>query len=221
MLQLPKTRVGGFFAACLLILIYFPPQTGWAKGAACPSYEQLQPLLNSERIESCFGSYGVEVLRQEGRLRVSSLYSLEGGRRVTRTLAISEFSAALPDSLDDAYQAIRAGASMGATLQAAGWRVEKRQRFLGELDMAKASACFSGPVEPQDQQSLAVQVYDLYVVRERESVLFAQLAELHDPRYLTLPDLQQIDAATARQLQQPDADSEQMLQQLAEVCTLP
>ncbi len=40
-----------------------------AKGAHCPAWPELQPMLNSERITACFGSYGVEVLQQEGNLR--------------------------------------------------------------------------------------------------------------------------------------------------------
>jgi len=87
--------------------------------------------------------------------------------------------------------------------------------------LSKASGCFSSPPEPECGQNLAVQVYDLYAIKGKEVVRFALLAELHDPRYLTLPDLQHIYAATAGQLQQPDADSKQMLRQLAEVCAQP
>jgi len=221
MLPLRKIRSGAYFTGYLLLVVLYPPQTSWAKGSGCPAYEQLRPLLNSERIQSCFGSYGIEVLSQGGNLRVSSLYSLDGEQRVTRTLAISKFASELPDSLEDAYQAIRAGASMGATLESAGWRVVKHQRYLGELALSKASACLSSPPELQVQQRLAVQVYDLYAKREHETIRFALLAELHDPRYLTLPDLQHIYSATARQLHKPDPASEQLLEQLAGVCSLP
>lgn len=203
----------------LLLLCWVGPV--WSKAPTCPAYEQLRPLLNSERIRSCFGSYGVEVIHQDSRLRVSSLYSLEGEERITRTLAISEFTSDLPASLNEAYKAIRAGASMGATLEDAGWRVEKRQRYSGEVAASAALGCLSNPPEPEAQSLLAVQVYDLYVVREEEVVRFALLAELHDPRYLTLPDLQQIHGPVAPQLQQADAGSEQLLQALAEVCVLP
>ncbi len=221
MLPLRKIRSGALIAGCVVVATFCMPQTTWAKGLACPDYEQLRPLLNSERIEICFGSYGVEVLRQDGNLRIASLYSLEGDERITRTLAVSEFASNLPDTLDTAYRAIRAGATMGATLEAAGWQVEKRQRYSGEVARSKASGCLSGPPDPQAQQSLAVQVYDLYAVREHEVVRFALLAELHDPRYLTLPDLQHLHAATDVQPQKPDAASKQLLHALAEACVLP
>jgi len=207
------------FLLPLGLLLLASVQPVWSKAPSCPSYEQLRPLLNSERIRSCFGSYGVEVIHQDDQLRVSSLYSLDGEERITRTLAISEFASSLPASLNEAYQAIRAGASMGATLEDAGWRVEKRQRYSGEVAASAALGCLSNPPELEAQSMLALQVYDLYVVREQEVVRFALLAELHDPRYLTLPDLQQI--LGVPKLQQTDVDSKQLMQALTEVCVVP
>jgi hypothetical protein len=190
----------------------------WAKDDACPAHEQLRPLLNSERIQSCFGSYGVEVLEQQGNLRISSLYSLAAEIRITRTLAISEFASDLPEDLQPVYQAIRAGASMGSSLEAAGWRVEKRHRYFGEVPVSDAFRCMSGLPESHPVRILAVQVYDLYVLREDEEVRFALLAELHDPRYLTLQDLQQIYDGLVGQLQKADEASNLMLQRAAQVC---
>jgi len=175
-------------------------------------------MLNSERIESCFGSYGVEIVEQQGNLRISSLYTLAADIRITRTLAISEFASDLPASLETAYQAIRAGSSMGATLQASGWRVDKRQRYLGEVPARDAWRCMSGQAESGAGEMLAVQVYDLYVVSATETVRFALLAELHDPRYLTLTDLQQIDGRPPGDLPKPDEVLQQLLGQAAPFC---
>ena len=194
--------------------------TAWAKDEACPPYDQLRPLLNSERIQSCFGSYGVEVLEQQGNLRISSLYSLAAEIRITRTLAISEFATDLPENLQATYQAIRAGASMGSSLEAAGWRVEKRHRYFGEVPVSEAFRCMSGLPEDHPQQMLAVQVYDLYVLRESEEVRFALLAELHDPRYLSLQDLLQIYAGLVGKLSNADEASKLMLQRAAQVCAI-
>ncbi len=202
-------------AWCLLML----PGSGgvFAKDPACPAYEQLRPLLNSERIQACFGSYGVEVLEQQGNLRISSLYSLAADMRITRTLAISEFATDLPETLQTPYQAIRDGASMGATLEAAGWRVKKRNRYFGEVPVSTSFRCMSGlPVD--STQVLAVQVYDLWVLRNGQEVHFALLAELHDPRYLTLQDLQRIYPAMINELQPVDPASERLLQQAMRVC---
>jgi len=212
-----SNRAGVLLTSCLLLVSCAAHQDR-PEGAACPTYEQLRPMLNSERIESCFGSYGVEVVEQQGNLRISSLYSLAADIRTTRTLAISEFATDLPPSLDTAYQAIRVGASMGATLQAKGWRVDKRQRFLGEVPARDVGRCMSGWAESWAGEMLAVQVYDLYVVKPTETVRFALLAELHDPRYLTLTDLQRIDGELPDSMQAPDAAWLQLLQQAAPIC---
>ena len=226
--------------AALLLLFWVNP--GWSKAPACPAYEQLRPLLNSERIESCFGSYGVEVLEQQGNLRISSLYSLAGSTpapsrergslphvggseaadtpadsRITRTLAISEFATDLPKTLQAPYQAIRDGASMGATLEAAGWRVDKRHRYLGEVPIRTTSGCISD-LPTETTQPWAAQVYDLWVLHDGKEVRFALLAELHDPRYLTLQDLQRIYPAMINEPQPVDPAFERLLQQARRVC---
>jgi hypothetical protein len=218
-------------AGCLLLLVFC---TGLlAKAPACPGYEEMRPMLNSQRIASCFGSYGVDVLKQEDKLRISSLYSRESQGAVTRTLAISEFAVEkpgeLPPGLQAAYQAIRDGASMGATLEAAGWQVEKRDRFIGQLPEGDVLACLSGwPQAPAEsypgQAALAVQVYDLYARRGDAAVRFALLAEIHDPRYLDLHDLQSLAGAsvqtpeTSAQLDHADPDSTAILHDLAGFC---
>jgi hypothetical protein len=192
-----------------------------ARAETCPANDQLRPLLNSERIQSCFGSYGVEVLEQSGSLRISSLYSLDGEQRITRTLAISEFATEMPDDLQPVYRAIRDGASMGSTLEAAGWRVDKRHRYFGEIPISSAFRCMSGLPESAPRQELAAQVYDLYVVRGEREFRFALLAELHDPRYLTLQDLQQIYDGLVGQLSIEDDATRAMLQRAAAVCAKP
>jgi len=210
-----------FAAGCLLLMLLQSTDTALAKAETCPANDQLRPLLNSERIQGCFGSYGVEVLEQTGSLRISSLYSLDGEQRITRTLAISEFAREMPKDLQPIYQSIRDGASMGSTLETAGWRVEKRHRYFGEVPISDAFRCMSGLPESDPNQLLAVQVYDLYVVRGQQTVRFALLAELHDPRYLNLQDLQQIYDGLVEQLSIEDDASRAMLRRAAAVCARP
>jgi hypothetical protein len=154
-------------------------------------------------------------------LRISSLYSLDGEQRITRTLAISEFAREMPEDLQPVYQSIQDGASMGSSLEAAGWRVEKRHRYFGEVPISNAFRCMSGLPESDSNQVLAVQVYDLYVARGQQKIRFALLAELHDPRYLTLPDLRQIYDGRVEQLSIEDDASRAMLQRAAAVCAKP
>jgi hypothetical protein len=42
-------------------------------------------ILNSERIEQTFGSYGIDVIASDALLRVSNLYSRHDGEKITRT----------------------------------------------------------------------------------------------------------------------------------------
>ena len=44
--------------------------------------EQPRELLNSERIEQQFGSYGIDVLESDAEMRVSNLYSLSGQQKI-------------------------------------------------------------------------------------------------------------------------------------------
>ena len=59
-----------------------------ANTTAKVTIEELRPLLNSERIERKFGSYGIDVLRNDDAVRMSNLYSLRDGEKICRTFAV-------------------------------------------------------------------------------------------------------------------------------------
>lgn len=80
-------------------------------------------MLNSERIEATFGSYGVQADSCSEALRVSHLFSRHGQRRVTRTLALVQFEQPVPEALREPHGVVvDQGSSLGATLQAHGER---------------------------------------------------------------------------------------------------
>ena len=54
--------------------------------ASLPAFAQ---ILNSERIEQTFGSYGIDVVFSDSSLRISNLYSMESGAPVTRSRTIA------------------------------------------------------------------------------------------------------------------------------------
>lgn len=149
--------------------------------------------LNSERIEARFGSYGVEILEQNAARRVTCLYSGSGAARRCRTLAIVRFADPPPAPLVDELADIRAGASLGATLAAGGWRVEKVNRYLGEIAadsaIAHSAVAYFSPIEAT---GLAVHIYDLNARRGAERLPVAALLEIHDPAYLGAGDVQKI-----------------------------
>ncbi len=147
------------------------------------------PLLNSERIEQAFGSYGVEVLMSDIRGRISSLYSSDDGIRTTRTLAVVAWDPLAPASLADAHAAILGGASIGATLEAAGWVVVKANYYYGETP---ASEDVSRLMRIPQGTMLATHGYGLAVARDGEQYGYATIVEIHHPDYLDLETVESI-----------------------------
>ena len=147
------------------------------------------PPLNSERIEQVFGSYGVEVLMSDTSGRMSSLYSTDDGIRTTRTLAVVAWDPLAPASLADAHAAILGGASIGATLEAAGWAVVKRNYYFGET---AASEQVSRLMRIPEGTMLATHGYGLAVVEEDQLFGYATIVEIHHPDYLDLESVENI-----------------------------
>jgi len=156
---------------------------------ATPSEAELRPLLNSERIARKFGSYGIDVLESDARVRVSNLYSLHQGSKICRTFAVVHF----PESIENAYlvehEAILSGQSIGAVFAQHGWTIEKINRYLGVLHSTDPVAGLMGEITPQP---LAVHLYDFRVSKPGTSLIYASIAEVHHPDYLSVADLQRI-----------------------------
>ncbi len=149
----------------------------------------LGPLLNSERIAMEFGSYGIDVLESDARVRVSNLYSLHQGIKICRTFAVVHF----PESIENAYsvehEAILSGLSIGAVFAQHGWTIEKINRYFGVLHSTDRVAGLMGEIAPQP---LAVHLYDFKVSKRGTSLTYATIAEVHHPDYLSVADLQSI-----------------------------
>lgn len=150
------------------------------------------PLLNSERIRMRYGSYGIEVLHDDGRLRVSDLYSLSRGARITRTMAVVSYAEVVPEPLRHQHQQVQAGGSIGETFKTAGWHVSKRNVYLGELEPSDNLAPVYALMDDIAPGPLAIHLYELWVDRPGERYRYATIAEIHHPDYLRLADLQQL-----------------------------
>lgn len=150
------------------------------------------PLLNSERIEAAYGSYGIEVLEANGHERVTNLYSTESGRRTTRTWAEVRFMAPLDDAVREEHAIVIAGGSIGEVFRAHGWTVSKRNLRIGRetLDGSRQDVAdlmrLATPVE------LAVHEYAFVVGRDGREIEYAVITERHHPGYLTVADLRRI-----------------------------
>jgi hypothetical protein len=149
-------------------------------------------LLNSERIEQTYGSYGVEVLRNETLRRESSLYSGAGDTKTTRTYAVVGFQVEPRSAYAQEHTLIEAGGSIGATFRRAGWAIDKRHLFIGELEMPDTYATIGELMRIDLPKSLATHVYLLIVTKDKRSFTYATISEIHHPDYLSAADLNAI-----------------------------
>ena len=172
---LRRARAG----AAALVLIFAPiAGLGQHGDGIAPAQE----LLNSERIEASFGSYGVDVLSSDASLRVSSLYSLDASGKTTRTFAVVLYPEDVAPELGAAHAAILAGGSIGSTLRAEGWNVIKTHRYFGEIP---STARLGRLMRIGGTVALALHVYVLEAARTDARLEYATLAEIHHPDHLT------------------------------------
>ena len=178
-------------------LTQFPPAVHAVMLSACAA----EPvLLNSERIEQRFGSYGIEVLASEAGLRRSSLYSLSGDKPVCRTYAVVRFADQLDERCHEEHAKVLAGNSIGAIFRSHGWDVHKQTMYIGHLDLPQEQSSISELMHAGGDNRLALHVYQLLLVKEERVFEYATIIETHHPDYLSetkLLDLYEYDAATA------------------------
>ena len=169
---LPRSRLGSALSILLISGTYAVDLAGAA--------------LNSDLIRTRFGSYGVDVLEQDRRQRLASLYSDHEQGRVTRTLALTEFLLPVPEPLATVDREIRAGASLGATLRAAGWQVTKSAAV---ECLGKAGAYFAELAGPNvtPESPILMRAYRLAATRGDTSVDYATIAEAYHPEHVA-PD---------------------------------
>lgn len=178
-------------------LTQFPPAVHAAMLSACAA----EPvLLNSERIEQRFGSYGIEVLASEAGLRRSSLYSLSGDEPVCRTFAVVRFADQLDERYSEEHSKVLAGNSIGAIFKSHGWEVHKQTVYIGRLDLPEERTTVSQQMHMSGAQDLALHVYQLLLVKDEQVFEYAMIVETHHPDYMSekkLRELYEYDTTTA------------------------
>ena len=181
---------------------HFPPSVLAAVLSACATESV---ILNSERIEERFGSYGIEVLASEAGLRRSSLFSYDGETKICRTYAIVQFVDDSDDRYEDAHSKILAGGSIGATFRESGWNIRKNTLYVGTLQIPSSDTPVSGLMHLGDDADLAIHVYQLVLVRAGMAQEYATILEAHHPEYLSVAELRDLFEYENRQAL-PDAD---------------
>lgn len=146
-------------------------------------------LLNSERIASKFGNYGIEILDAAETLRISNLFSTESGQRTCRTFAIVMYPTTIDPAVAAEHATVLAGGSIGAVFAANGWQVRKTHLRYGERGATRAIAERMGIATGTP---LAEHAYVLEVAKGGRVIEYAALLEIHHPAYLRLAELVEI-----------------------------
>ena len=168
---------------------HFPPAVLAAVLSACATESV---ILNSERIERRFGSYGIDVLASEAGLRRSSLFSLDGDTATCRTYAVVQFVEQLDERYDEAHSKVLAGNSIGATFRDDGWAVQKNTLYIGTIRLPERPTEIAELMRLTGTHDLALHVYHLVLAREDVALEYATIMEVHHPEYLTVPELREL-----------------------------
>ncbi|MDG1016142.1 MAG: hypothetical protein P8O19_04690 [Woeseiaceae bacterium] len=161
-------------------------------------------LLNSERIEKKFGSYGIEIIENTGSSRVSFLYSLDKNCQQNlslketqigihckqyKTLAIVKFLNT--NDVIDEHTKILKGASVGATFKNQNWIIKKENILISEIHNKENQIINEWSNNP-DLEKFAFQIYDISLKKNQLQLKYAQIIEIHNPNYLIIDDLIEI-----------------------------
>lgn len=180
-----------------MLPLTFPPAVRAEMRSTC---EAEPAQLNSERIEQRFGSCGTAVLRSETGLRRSSVFSLHGQEQICRTYAVVRFAEQSVERYHEEHTKILAGNSIGAIFRSHGWDVHKQSLYVGRLTLPDTHTDVAELMQLGNGGELALHVYQLLLVRERQVFEYATIIEAHHPDYLSereLQELYQCDATTA------------------------
>ncbi|MGB5626933.1 MAG: hypothetical protein WBM61_14430 [Woeseiaceae bacterium] len=178
-------------------LTTLPPAVVAVMLSAC---ETEPVLLNSERIEQRFGSYGITVLPSEPGLRRSSLFSIYEDEAICRTYAVVRFADQPHDRYSEEHAKVLAGNSIGAIFRSHGWDVHKQTMYIGSLLLPNRKTQIGELMHITDQGELAMHVYQLLLVRNEQVFEYATIVETHHPEYLSESDvleLYEYDESTA------------------------
>jgi hypothetical protein len=172
------------------MLASYPAKSGQNENLVTET--QLSELANSDRIRLKFGNYGIEIVENGLRIRVSNLYSTVAGVKTNRTFAVVMYPEVIEPDFSKEHEAIINGQSIGIVFKENGWQIEKHHQFIGELaiqpDFSAVQAVFGdiGEVRP------VIHVYSLLIRKNDMQFHYASIAEVHHPDYLGLEDLKSI-----------------------------
>ena len=149
-------------------------------------------LGNSDRIRLKFGSYGIEIVENGARIRVSNLYSTNDGVKTNRTFAVVMYPGVIEPAFAKEHDAIINGQSIGIVFKEHGWRIEKHHQYVGELDVGPDFSAIHAVFGDIGEVRPVIHVYSLLIKKDNAQFHYASIAEVHHPDYLGLDDLREI-----------------------------
>lgn len=149
-------------------------------------------MLNSERIEQRYGSYGVTVLSQDSQVRRSNLHSIEQSGPVCRTYAVVLYSSSFTEEIQPIHESILSGASIGSTFQDNGWSMEKQTTHVGSIELQDPDHPLAEIMRLDSPTALGSHSYNLLVSQGDVVHRYATIIETHHPDYLNADDLRDI-----------------------------
>ena len=142
-----------------------------------------QHRVNSEEIKTRFGSYHVHVLEQDQTSRLANLYSTHDGVAICRTLAVTRFSQPISATLKEADTRIRAGQSIGNTLQQAGLLMSREVIVEATTPCGQQFSTLCGQTVPL-ASPVYLRVYRLHAGAQPQFLApYAIIAEAHHPEH--------------------------------------
>jgi hypothetical protein len=168
-------------------------------------------LLNSERIEERFGSYGIEILSERPGLSKSALYSGRGSERTCRTYAVVRFANATDAKIGSEHEQVLAGDSIGAIFKAGGWTIRKETLHIDATKLPSIGGEIIASMRLEDPSEIAVHVYRLQLRKDGEAIDYATISEFHHPDYLVLADLRTLYPVDAHK-QLPSGEFRELLE---------
>ena len=187
-------------------------QTDANQGEAIPVELQTLELGNSERIRLKFGSYGIEVIENGRRIRVSELYSVEDGLRTNRTFAVVNYPSVIAPEFKQEHEEITNGKSIGIVFKNHNWEINKRNLYFGEVERSPEKNGTETVFGDIGTRLPVVHVYALIVKKDHAEFHYASIAEVHHPGYLNLNDLQEIYGCQYHQVAAMEEQIQELLQ---------
>jgi len=187
------------------MLVSHPAKT--IKSESLEAETQISDLGNSDRIQLKFGNYGIEIVENGIRIRVSNLYSVSGGVKTNRTFAVVMYPEVIEAPFSKEHKAIIGGQSIGIVFKENGWQIEKRHQYIGELETLSDFSCVQSVFGDIGEVQPVIHVYSLLVKKDNAQFHYASIAEVHHPDYLRLEDLKTIYASELHGIGRKDRDT--------------